>query len=278
MEIITLDSLTKREIQRIKEFVDSRNLYKKYTLEELQNWLKVDLYEALDLDYYRGKAIPVEMIEYSARRKSVMYHPTNNKGLQQGFLIIKKAEKILSNSKFRKVYDSCYLDETIPDDMDYEPQEFFRVFSDCFDRNSIFTDATPVPKLRDDLESFYRFWQSFVSNRVFDSPEDVFDVSGSSRRYAAEKNKKIMEEKRVKEFQRIQELVRRAKKNDPRIPKVNNETSPWNEAQLKSLSRFNVLFGKGTNKYEAISKKLNELFLTKRTSSEIKTKLENCKK
>lgn len=277
-QLIAIADLSERDIRRKAEYHRKRNLYNKYTQEELENWTKVDLYEAIDLEHLRDKEIPLEMLAYCVKRKSAIYHPTKNHGKQQAFLLLSKAQTVLSNPKFRKVYDSLYLDESLPEDREYDLEEFFNVFGDVFDRNGLFSEAKPLPSIRGDLEVFYKFWQSFKTNRVYDEEEDVFDVSGSSRRYAAEKNKEILQNKKLKDLQRIQELVKLAIKRDPRIKKKSVETAPWDETQLKSLTRFNALFGKTPNKFDVIAKKLNELFLTKRTPNEVKTKIEEQKK
>lgn len=275
--LILLSQLTEEDLKICKEFIRRRNLFFKYTSSELENWTKVDFYEALDLDHYRDKEIPNDILKYTYRQKSALYHPTKNNGKGQAFIIIKRAYDIFSNDKLRKVYDSNFLDESLPENGEYDLPEFLKIFSEVFERNAIFSELKPVPKLDGDIEQFYKFWQAFKTNRVYDDPEDIFDVNGSSRRYAAEKNKGIMQEKKLKDQHRIQELVKLSIKCDPRIPKKKVESSSWDEAQLKSLSRFDVLFGKSNSKFESIAKKLNDLYLTKRSPIEVKTKLEEFK-
>lgn len=277
-EIIPVSLLSEAELKNASEFNKSRNLYNKYTMEELDDWTKIDLYEALDLDSYRDKAIPTDILLYCIKKKSATYHPTNNKGKQSAFFIIKRAETVLSNPKFRKVYDSCFLDESLPEDREYEKNDFFKTFSAVFEKNALFSEIKPVPSIDGDLEVFYKFWQNFKTNRVYDDPADIFDVSGSMRRFSADKNKEIMQQKKIKDLHRIQELVRLAIKRDPRIKKKNDDSPAWNEAELKSLKRFDGLFGKTANKFEVIAKKLNELFVTKRSPQEIKNKIEELKK
>lgn len=277
-EIIPTSLLTEADLEKAKEFHRKRNLYNKYTQEQLEDWTGVDLYEALDLDCYRDKDIPEHILQYAVKKKSVTYHPTNNKGKHAAFIVIKKAEAVLSNTRYRKVYDSCFLDESIPEDREYGREDFFSTFSKVFERNAVFSDIKPVPSLEDDPETFYRFWQSFRTTRVYDDPADVLDVSGSMRRYNAERNRNIMQQKRLRDLQRIQELVKLAIKRDPRIRKKTNDTSLWDDSQLKSLKRFDILLGKTPNKFDAIAKKLNELFLTKRSLQEVKSKLDELKR
>jgi len=276
-EIIPTKMLTENDRKIVMEFHRKRNLYNKYTLEELNNWLCVDLYEALDLDSYRETEIPESILSYTVKRKSGMYHPTNNKGKQHAFLIIKKAETVLSNSRLRKVYDSCFLDESLPEDREYDSTEFFQTFSSVFKRNGLFSETKPVPNIEDDPEVFYGFWQSFKTTRIYDDPADVFDVSGSMRRFSADKKKEQIQQRRMRDLQRVQELVKLAIKRDPRTKKK-KESSAWDEAQVKSLKRLDGLFGKAPNKVEVITKKLNELFLTKRSTGEVKAKIDELKK
>lgn len=276
--LIPTSSLTENDLEKRGRYIRSRNLFNKYTVEQLEKWIKVDLYEALDLEAYRNTDIPLDILDYASRKKSAMYHPVKNRGKEQGFLVIKKAQTVLSSPRLRRVYDSCFLDESLPEDREYAPDEFFKVFSDVFDRNGLFSEVKPVPRLSDDVETFYRFWQGFRTTRVYDDPGDVFDVSGSSRRYAAEKNREAMQQKRVKDLQRIQELVKLSIKLDPRIKKRSVESSAWDDAQIKSLVRFNTLLGKVPNRFETIAKKLNDIYVTKRTSAEVKSKVESLRK
>lgn len=273
--LVSSSCFTDDDLRKQKDFQNRRNLYNKYSDEELDNWLKIDLYEALDLDYYRDKNIPEDVLQYAVKWKSALYHPTKNHGKQSAFFIIKKAGSILGVPKFRKVYDSCFLDESLPEDREYESNEFFKTFSRVFERNGLFSEMKPVPDIRGDVETFYKFWQSFKTNRVYNNPEDVFEVNGFTKRQV---NKDEIQQKKLKDLQRIQELVRLAIKRDPRIKKKSIDSAPWDENQLKSLTRFDALFGKTPNKFDVISKKLNELFLTKRTPGEIKSKIEETKK
>ncbi|KAM0681764.1 hypothetical protein GINT2_000279 [Glugoides intestinalis] len=272
--IIPVSSLTEADLERRNQYHKRRNLYNKYTLEELENWIKIDLYEALDLDFYRDREIPMDALQYSVKRKSAIYHPTNNRGKQQAFLIIRKAETILTNQKYRKVYDSSFLDESLPEDREYSTEEFFNVFGDVFKRNALFSEIKPMPDLHGDPEIFYKFWMNFKTVRVYDDPADVFDIDGGTRRYNADKNKELMQKKKIKDLQRIQELMKLSIKRDPRIKKKSLETSPWKDNELQSLAKFDKLFGKVPNKFDAIAKKLNDLFLTKRSAAEVKSKLE----
>lgn len=276
--IIPVSALTEEDIQNRKDHIKAKNFYNKYDESDLRDYKKVNLYELLDIDHLRNGEISTKIIDYCTVRMQTFYHPLRNDGKQDVFCLVKKAQKILSNPLFRKVYDSAYLDESLPEDREYDLPEFIEVFSNVFERNGYFSEYKPLPSIEGDVEAFYKFWVNFKTTRVYDNPDDVIDVSGGMRRDAAEKNKAILQQKKLKDLQRIQELVKLAIKRDPRIKKKNSDSSPWTDQEVKSLQRFDVLFGKTANKFDVIAKKLNEMFITKRTSSEIKTKIEEIKK
>ncbi|KAI5180581.1 hypothetical protein PAEPH01_2745, partial [Pancytospora epiphaga] len=79
--------------------------------------------------------------------------------------------------------------------------------------------------------------------------------------------------------QRIVDLVKLAYKRDPRIKRVQKSADkPWKDTEISSLQKFNVLLGKHKDKFGEIAKKLNHLFLTKRTPQEVKLKIEDLRK
>ena len=56
------------------------------------------------------------------------------------------------------------FDDSIPENRDFEEEEFFTEFAACFGRNSAFSEKQPVPKLGDvktpigKVIKFYEFW------------------------------------------------------------------------------------------------------------------------
>ncbi|KAI5148149.1 DnaJ-like protein subfamily C member 2 [Enteropsectra breve] len=277
--LIPLDLINEEDKEKRRAYLHSRNLYNKYTLVELKNWEKIDLYEALDLDEFRYISIPTNVLKHVVKKKSTMYHPLNSNDLSEAFLLIKKAEEILSVPKYRKLYDSVFLDESIPDDKEYAIEEFYSSFGPVFIRNGQFSEAQPVPAIKDSPDVFYKFWSNFKTTRVYDDPADVIDQRGSSRKYYADKNKDAIQKKKCSDMHRIQDLVKLAYRRDPRIQRSKPvSTGVWNEEELKTLTKFNILFGKSKNKYADIATKLNNLYVTKRSQSEVKLKLESLKK
>ncbi|KAI4292003.1 DnaJ-like protein subfamily C member 2 [Pancytospora philotis] len=277
-EIITINDLTDADRTRCRVFIQERNLYNKYTEEELRDWTKIDLYEAFDLDALRYEPIPSDVLKHVYKKKLVLYHPQRNRDRESAFLLVKQALTIFSNPKYRKLYDSVFLDESIPAEREYSVDEFLREFAPVFERNGSFSEQQPVPRLGDGVDAFYKFWFNFKSTRVFDDPAEVFGQNGSARRYYADKNKDAITKRKHADARRIDTLVKLAYKCDPRIKKAPSTKASWNEAELKSLQKFGVLLGKHKDKYAEIAKKLNFLYLTKRSPQEVKAKLEGLKK
>lgn len=276
--LITLADITDEDRIKEKEYIKSRNLYNRYSESELSDWTKVDLYAALDLDGFRYKEIPEYLLKQAIRRKSTMYHPQRNSGRNVAFILIKNAELIFSTPKYKKLYDSVRLDESLPADREYSLDEFMEVFGPVFERNGIFSDKQPVPELCSAPDVFYRFWNNFKTTRMYEDPEDVFEQRGYNRRHNADMKKDVIQKRRNADAVRIGELVRLAYRRDPRIKRVAPTTAPWTDAESKSLMKFNMLLGKHKDKYTEIAKKLNHLYNNKRSANEIKMKIESNKK
>jgi len=273
-ELILLESLSENDRRKAGEYIRSRNLYNKYTQDELLDWINVDLYEALGLDSYRYAEIPKSILAFTIQKQLIAYHPSRNKGKNEAFVIIKKAEEIFSNKRNRKMYDSVVFDEDIPEDRGYTPEEYLRAFAPVFERNGYFSEAQPVPKLQDSVDEFYRFWGGFKTTRMYDRPEDYFGQSKSSQKYYAEQNKEAIQRAKCADLQRIQRLVKLAYKHDHRIVRK-EPVNRWKDEEVKSMCKFSMLAGKSKDKYNEIAKKLNSLYLTKRSGSEVKDKLES---
>lgn len=278
--LLPIDLVTDEDRAKGAEYFKKRFLYNKYTEEELRDWTKVDLYAALDLDGFRYSEIPEYVLKYAIRKKATLYHPLRNGNREVAFILIKQAESLFTIPKYKKLYDSVFLDESIPEDREYTLDEFLDIFSDVFDRNGVFSETRPVPGLADSsVDVFYKFWHSFKSTRVYDDPEDVFEQRGSTRRYNATQKKDILQKRKQADALRIMNLVKLAYKRDPRIKR--SPAAPaveWKDAEIKSLEKFNMLLGKHKDKFAEIAKKLNHLYLSKRTPQEVKAKIETMKK
>lgn len=274
--LLRLDQLTREDTENERKYYEGRFLYNRYTEAQLKNWTEIDLYEALDLDGLRYSQIPSGVLKHVIRRKSALYHPIKNGGRNTAFILIQTAESVFSTPKYRKLYDSVVLDESIPEDREYSLDEFFDAFSPVFDRNGYFSEIQPVPRLSESVDVFYKFWNNFKTTRMYEDPEDVFEQRGAERRSNAEKKKDEIKKRKDQDAHRILRLVKLAYSRDPRIRRAPTAaSSQWTENELTSLKRFNVLLGKHKDKHSEIAKKLNNLFLTKRTANDVKQKLES---
>lgn len=278
--LVLESSLSQEDLLRRKRYYESRNLYNKYSEKELENFLNVDLYEALDLDAFKFKPVPADILKYAVKRKSIMYHPTNNGGKGAAFIIIRRANDLFANKYHKSVYDSHIFDESIPDDGEYSLEEFFAEFSPIFERNGLFSEIQPVPKLEGSVDEFYRFWNNFKTTRVYDEPAEVFFQSNFSRKYYVDSNKDKLQKRKAADLHRIKDLVMLAFRIDPRIirSKRSESIAPWNDTEIKSLMKFSMLIGKSKNKYADIASKLNAIYANKRTPEEIRRKIDAFKK
>jgi len=148
------------------------------------------------------------------------------------FRDVQKAYDVLSNVEKRRGYDSQFeFDDTIPSGLETlrTPSAFFDVYGPVFEANARFSTVKPVPLLGTDddeeakVKTMYNFWRTFRSWRDFSAFDEFKDgdletaEGRDHRRYMIKKNEAQREKQRKKEFQRIQLLVERAYKNDPRI-------------------------------------------------------------
>ena len=126
------------------------------------------------------------------------------------------------------------FDESLPANIAYEEEDFYKEFGACFVRNSLFSEKKPVPNLGDNTTpinkvlKFYEFWTAFKSWRDF-TMEDEYDLDQAEnryeRRYMDKENKRMKKDLLKKEKNRINRLVEMAKKKDPRIIKHEKEES-----------------------------------------------------
>lgn len=274
-----------RELEKVhKEYLYSRNILNRYSSEELACWGSVDLYLLLDLDMYRTEPIPQHILEYVVKNKMYEYHPDVNKGRREAFLLVRIARDVFGDNKLRLFYDSGFLDESIPEDRIYYEEEFFRVFGECFERNSKFSIKQPVPKLDamsslEDTKKFYEFWSSFRSWRRFESAEELYKMSDYERSQYSINNKEKLNQLKNQDALRIKRLVQIARKRDPRIGKSIEEqvseimNAKWSPLEVSTLKKLIMLLGKTKkNKWEIITAKLVELTKIKRTVSEVMKK------
>lgn len=165
---------------------------------------------------------------------ALRYHPDKlgdniTEGDKAVWLKIQEAYETLSDPVKRKKYDSSLpFDEKIPEEGDFDEEDFYEVFGKCFTLNSMWSVKKPVPNLGDanspmkDVKKFYKFWLDFKTWREF-SQYDEYDLEEAhdryERRYMENENKKGRKKYEKAERRRLGKLYEMAYNNDPRIQK-----------------------------------------------------------
>ena len=150
-----------------------------------------------------------------------------NREINKKWLKLKEAYDTLSDPEKRKKYDSTIVfDDSIPEDIPYNENNFFSTFGPVFLKNSIWSKKKPVPKLGDmnsplqKVKLFYKFWHNFQSWRDF-SVEGEYDLEEATSRFEKrqmlKENKKMKASMKKEEKIRIDNLINIAYKRDPRI-------------------------------------------------------------
>ena len=150
-----------------------------------------------------------------------------NREINKKWLKLKEAYDTLSDPEKRKKYDSTIVfDDSIPEDIPYNENNFFSTFGPVFLKNSIWSKKKPVPKLGDmnsplqKVKLFYKFWHNFQSWRDF-SVEGEYDLEEATSRFEKrqmlKENKKMKASMKKEEKIRIDNLTNIAYKRDPRI-------------------------------------------------------------
>lgn len=233
-----------------------------------------NLYEVLGLN----EACSADAIRKAYRRFALQYHPDKQKSRQsptasssdgvgthpgkrvpkvlegmpeeQAFLLIQDAYETLSDSTFRRQYDSALpFDESIPtasDVDDTDPTSFFDVFAPVFGRNARWSAKKPVPTFGTgatpyrDVMRFYTFWWAFDSTRDF-SVHDEYDVADAEcreeRRWMERQNQKIRRKHLQEEKSRITKLTDLAFSLDPRVKAKKEEERQRREDQKEAKRR-----------------------------------------
>lgn len=272
--LVPLSELTLEDTARRAEYNAARSLWARYTDAQLEDWLTVDLYAALDLDSFRFREVPRAVLRHAVKRKSIEYHPTRNGGRTAAFVLVQRAGEILGNARYKAVYDSHIFDETVPADREYALNEFLAVFGPVFAANGVYSEQQPVPPLAGSVDVFYKFWNAFRTTRVYDDPADIIDQSGAGRRYNVEQNRERTAKRRLADLQRIRALVTLAYQRDPRIHRATRASAPWTAAELASLKKFALIFARSKNIYADIANKLTAIYATRRTPEDVRRQLQ----
>lgn len=236
-----------------------KDLFDKYSVEEIKDWKSLDLYFLMGITQEDAKAYTELDYKEAFRKQAKLFHPDRLLycKIEDGgasFVALSKAYDVLSNPHKKRLYDFIAFDESIPEDREYSPEEFFRVFSECFDRNLGFSTKATTLRLGDlttkdsDVLAFYKFWQNFESLRSFDflCREDD-GQSREMRRHSAAQNKEMLDEKKSEDNQRIRKLVALSIKHDPRVNKdkknqkkepVTVDSDGWKNTEVDVLTKI----------------------------------------
>lgn len=214
------------------------------------NWKNNDLYAMLGLEDRRMDAT-VDDIRNAYRQAVLVHHPdkqaqraAHNADDDSRFKVLQKAFTWLSDPERRQQYDSIDFDESIPKAKEYEEDEFWAVFPECFHRNAVFSIRQPVPYLsrqqsRQEVEDFYTFWFNFESWRRFEflDEEEVEGGERAEKRWVEKKNKAARQKRKTEDNARLSKLVELAYKNDPRVRAWKEEEKKAKEAKKQSQTQ-----------------------------------------
>lgn len=110
---------------------------------------------------------------------ALVYHPDKVQNLddegKELWLLVQKGLNTLTDPAKRRRYDSTLeFDDSIPEKGDWQTEEeFYSVFEEVFERNSMWSVKRPHPKLGNkdtpiaEVRAFYKFWDNFETWREF---------------------------------------------------------------------------------------------------------------
>ncbi|KAI5161636.1 DnaJ-like protein subfamily C member 2 [Nematocida ausubeli] len=245
--------------QKVELMKSPKDLFARYTIEDIKDWKSLDLYYLMGFSQEDAKMYTEEKFKVAFRKQAKLFHPDKllSCKIEDGgasFIALTKAHEVLSNPHKRRLYDFIAFDETIPADKEYTTEEFFSVFDEAFTRNSVFSAKPYTVSLGNidskdaDIVAFYKFWQNFESIRAFEflcKDEDY--QSREMRRQAAAENKQLLDEKKMKDNQRIRSLVALAIKYDPRVNKeskakpkqeITFDSDGWKNTEVEALTKI----------------------------------------
>ena len=210
-----------------------------------------DHYKVLGLSQLRSRATD-DQIKKAHRFKVLRHHPDKRRAAGEEtkedddyFSCITKAFEILGNPVKRKAFDSVdpTINDDVPDTLKKDTKDFFPLFSPVFERNSRWSNKTPVPQLgsedssRQEVDRFYSFRYEFDSWREFSHlDEEDKEKAGDKweRREIDKINKAQRKEMKAEETKRIRKLVDNAYNSDPRIIRFREEEKNEKLAKKKA--------------------------------------------
>ncbi|PNI26305.1 DNAJC2 isoform 1 [Pan troglodytes] len=247
-----------------QELEDKKELSEESEDEELQleefpmlktldpkDWKNQDHYAVLGLGHVRYKATQ-RQIKAAHKAMVLKHHPDKRKAagepIKEGdndyFTCITKAYEMLSDPVKRRAFNSVdpTFDNSVPSKSEAK-DNFFKVFTPVFERNSRWSNKKNVPKLGDmnssfeDVDIFYSFWYNFDSWREFsylDEEEKEKAECRDERRWIEKQNRATRAQRKKEEMNRIRTLVDNAYSCDPRIKKFKEEEKAKKEAEKKA--------------------------------------------
>ena len=166
------------------------------------------------------------------RKMALKYHPDKlgdklTDRDKEVWLVIQEAYETLMDPAKRRKYDSSLpFDEKIPEAGTFTDENFYEVFTKCFDLNSRWSENKNTPNFGNEhmpllnVKKFYKFWNDFKSWREF-SQYDEYDTNEAGdryeRRYMQQENKRLRAKYEKAERGRMIRLVENAYNGDPRI-------------------------------------------------------------
>lgn len=254
-----------------------------------RDWKSCDLYAAIGLSKLRVNATPDQIVK--AHRKAVLQHHPDKKSSAGGsldqdgfFKIIQKAYETLLDPAKRRQFDSVDENAEVapPATKCKTEEEFYAAWGPVFVAESRFSNKKPVPQLGDanstkeEVESFYKFWNNFDSWRSFEwLDEDVPDDTSNRdhKRYIEKKNNNSRKKKKNDDNKRLSDLVKRAQSEDPRIKKFKDE-----EKAEKARKKWEREAGSRKAEEEAKAKAEAEAKAKAEAEAKAKAEKENSKK
>ena len=222
-----------------------------------------------------------KMITKAYRKMALRYHPDKlgdkmTERDKEVWLKIQEAyETLIDPAKKRKYDSSLPFDERIPEEGTFTPENFYEVFTKCFNLNARWSTKQPTPNFGNEhmplpnVKKFYKFWDDFKSWREF-SQYDEYDTNEAQdryeRRYMEQENKRCRAKYIKKERARIMRLVELAYNNDPRIQKELREIEEEKQRKKEEVKARKLAAQKA--KEDAIQKRKDEAEAIERAKQE----------
>jgi len=226
----------------------------------------VDLYALLEVP----ENASTEQIKKQYRAMALKHHPDKQGGAADGadagkgkektdktdsglskkellFVQIQEAYEALSDPSKRRQYDSSLpFDDSTPKEVD-EKLGFYGTFGPVFQRNSRWSNRSPVPDLGDEktdiakVHKFYDFWCNFETWRDF-SMHDEYNLDDADcreeRRWMERQNQRGRKEYDSEERKRIFRLAETAERLDPRIKAEREEKEAKKREEKERRARI----------------------------------------